>query len=117
MLVFSLAASPENYWQFSLNIDCLVQTKKTPINGPFHNGQLIVVDKLREMVRLAEGITEQETLLPEVEERAIACLKAGAADWVATHRLAQLAPIAERALADARGTCNAWTSTRKPSRR
>ena len=40
-----------------------------------HNGQLIVVDKLREMVRLAEGITEQETLLPEVEERAIACLE------------------------------------------
>lgn len=40
-----------------------------------HDGQLIVVDKLREMVRLAEGITEQEDLLPEVEARAIECLE------------------------------------------
>ena len=40
-----------------------------------NNGQLMVIDKLREMVRLAEGITPEETLLPNVAQRAIACLE------------------------------------------
>ncbi len=39
-----------------------------------HDGQLIVMDKLREMVRLAEGITPEGGLEPEVAQRAIACL-------------------------------------------
>ncbi len=40
-----------------------------------HNGQLVVVDKLREMVRLADGITEDKNLLPHVAERALVCLE------------------------------------------
>lgn len=40
-----------------------------------HNGQLVVIDKLREMVRLAEGITPEGGLLPHVAQRAIECLE------------------------------------------
>ena len=37
-------------------------------------GQLRTVDRLREMVRLAEGLDAQRGLTPEVRERALACL-------------------------------------------
>lgn len=40
-----------------------------------NNGQLMVIDKLREMVRLADGITAEKTLLPDVAQRALACLE------------------------------------------
>ncbi|MCF6230516.1 MAG: exopolyphosphatase, partial [Gammaproteobacteria bacterium] len=40
-----------------------------------HNGQLIVIDKLREMVRLAEGISCEGELRADVAQRAIDCLK------------------------------------------
>ncbi len=40
-----------------------------------HQGQLVVVDKLREMVRLGEGITAEGELKPPVAQRAIDCLE------------------------------------------
>ena len=38
------------------------------------NGRLQVVDKLKEMVRLADGLTPDNKLTPEASERALACL-------------------------------------------
>lgn len=38
------------------------------------DGQLVIIDRLREMVRLGEGLTEAGTLAPRVAARAIACL-------------------------------------------
>jgi len=38
------------------------------------NDQLIVVDRIREMVRLAAGINKKKILSEEVQERALACL-------------------------------------------
>jgi exopolyphosphatase/guanosine-5'-triphosphate,3'-diphosphate pyrophosphatase len=40
-----------------------------------HNGDLQVIDKLREMVRLGEGLTPEKNLDPMVAERALACLE------------------------------------------
>lgn len=39
-----------------------------------HDGQLIVVDRLREMVRLAGGIDDEKNLSPEAQQRALDCL-------------------------------------------
>jgi len=39
------------------------------------DGQLQVIDRLKEMVRLGEGLTEEKSLRPEVAERALACLE------------------------------------------
>jgi exopolyphosphatase/guanosine-5'-triphosphate,3'-diphosphate pyrophosphatase len=39
------------------------------------DGQIQVIDRLKEMVRLGEGLTEEKTLQPEVAERALACLE------------------------------------------
>lgn len=39
------------------------------------DGQIHVIDRLREMVRLGEGLTEDKRLIPEVGERALACLE------------------------------------------
>ncbi len=39
------------------------------------DGELQVIDRLREMVRLGEGLTEDKRLRPEVGERALACLE------------------------------------------
>ncbi len=39
------------------------------------DGQLQVVDKLREMVRLAAGLDEQKNLSEEAQQRALACLE------------------------------------------
>jgi exopolyphosphatase/guanosine-5'-triphosphate,3'-diphosphate pyrophosphatase len=38
-------------------------------------GHLQVVDRLKEMVRLGEGLNDDKSLVPEVEARAIACLE------------------------------------------
>jgi exopolyphosphatase/guanosine-5'-triphosphate,3'-diphosphate pyrophosphatase len=38
-------------------------------------GTLQVIDRYKEMVRLGEGLTEERLLLPEVAERALACLE------------------------------------------
>ena len=38
------------------------------------DGNLQVIDRLKEMVRLGEGLTEDKRLSPEVVERALACL-------------------------------------------
>jgi len=38
-------------------------------------GTLQVIDRYKEMVRLGEGLTEDKQLLPEVAERALACLE------------------------------------------
>ena len=38
------------------------------------NDQLIVVDRIKEMVRLAAGINKKKILSEEVQERALACL-------------------------------------------
>lgn len=38
-------------------------------------GTLQVIDRYKEMVRLGEGLTEDKDLLPEVSERALACLE------------------------------------------
>ena len=42
--------------------------------GREKNGQLVILDRLREMVRLAEGLDEFGNLDPEVEQRALDCL-------------------------------------------
>ncbi len=39
-----------------------------------HNGQIIVIDRLREMVRLADGIDDNKHLSSKVQERALECL-------------------------------------------
>ncbi|WP_455198734.1 exopolyphosphatase, partial [Kaarinaea lacus] len=41
----------------------------------FNNGELIVEDRLREMVRLGAGLDETRRLTPEIQERALACLE------------------------------------------
>jgi len=38
-------------------------------------GQLIIIDRIREMVRLAEGLDEQKNLSAPVEQRALDCLQ------------------------------------------
>ncbi|MGA7983054.1 MAG: exopolyphosphatase [Chromatiaceae bacterium] len=40
-----------------------------------HDGHLQVIDRIKEMVRLGEGLTEDGDLIPEVAERALACLE------------------------------------------
>jgi exopolyphosphatase/guanosine-5'-triphosphate,3'-diphosphate pyrophosphatase len=39
------------------------------------HGQLVIVDRLREMVRLADGLTDDGGLDPVVQRRALACLE------------------------------------------
>jgi len=39
------------------------------------DGHVQITDRLKEMVRLAEGLTEERLLKPEVAERALACLE------------------------------------------
>ncbi len=39
-----------------------------------HNGEVRVVDRLREMVRLGGGFDKQRRIIPEAEQRALACL-------------------------------------------
>ncbi len=39
-----------------------------------HNGEVRVVDRLREMVRLGGGFDEQRHITPEAQQRAVACL-------------------------------------------
>jgi exopolyphosphatase/guanosine-5'-triphosphate,3'-diphosphate pyrophosphatase len=39
------------------------------------DGDLKVIDRLKEMVRLGEGLTEEKCLRPEVADRALACLE------------------------------------------
>jgi len=40
-----------------------------------HHGQLLVTDRMREMVRLAAGLDERNRLKPESREHALACLR------------------------------------------
>ena len=40
-----------------------------------HQGQLVVIDKLREMVRLGEGISDDGELKASVAQRAVDCLE------------------------------------------
>jgi exopolyphosphatase/guanosine-5'-triphosphate,3'-diphosphate pyrophosphatase len=44
------------------------------IVAQIENDQIKVIDRLKESVRLGEGLTEEKTLLPHVEERALKCL-------------------------------------------
>jgi exopolyphosphatase/guanosine-5'-triphosphate,3'-diphosphate pyrophosphatase len=44
------------------------------IVGRLQNNQLQIIDRLREPVRLAEGLTKQHTLEPHVAQRALDCL-------------------------------------------
>ncbi len=44
------------------------------IVAEFRAGELIVVDKLREMIRLGAGLTPQRHLSPDAQNRALACL-------------------------------------------
>jgi len=39
-----------------------------------HNGEVRVIDRLREMVRLGDGFDTQRRIVPEAEQRALACL-------------------------------------------
>ncbi|HXC58720.1 MAG TPA: exopolyphosphatase, partial [Steroidobacteraceae bacterium] len=41
----------------------------------YNNGQLVVIDRLREMVQLASGLDDEGRLDKEVAARALACLK------------------------------------------
>jgi len=45
------------------------------IVGRLQNDQLQIIDRLREPVRLAEGLTRQHTLEPHVAQRALDCLQ------------------------------------------
>jgi len=45
------------------------------IIGQIDNGQLQIVDRLKEMVRLGEGLDPERHIKPDVEERALACLR------------------------------------------
>jgi exopolyphosphatase/guanosine-5'-triphosphate,3'-diphosphate pyrophosphatase len=45
------------------------------IVGRLQNGQLQLIDRLREPVRLAEGLTDNHKLRPDVAERALQCLQ------------------------------------------
>ena len=44
------------------------------IVGKQEAGQIIILDKLREMVRLASGLDEKKNITPEMMEKALACL-------------------------------------------
>lgn len=44
------------------------------IVAEFRAGELIVIDRLREMIRLGAGLTAQRQLSPESQQRALACL-------------------------------------------
>jgi len=44
------------------------------IVAEFRSGELIIVDKLREMIRLGAGLTPQRHLSPEAQNRALVCL-------------------------------------------
>jgi exopolyphosphatase/guanosine-5'-triphosphate,3'-diphosphate pyrophosphatase len=44
------------------------------IVGQHKAGQIIILDKLREMVRLASGLDEQKNITPEVMQKALDCL-------------------------------------------
>ena len=44
------------------------------IVGELRHGQLTIIDRLRETVRLAEGLSDDGTLSPAARERSIACL-------------------------------------------
>ena len=41
----------------------------------YSHGQLVIIDRLREMVRLASGVEENGEIDPAVAERAISCLQ------------------------------------------
>lgn len=66
------------------------------------NGDLQVIDRIKEMVRLGEGLTADKQLLPEVADRALACLDRfgqrlrvmppGSVRAVGTNTLRQLRP-------------------------
>ena len=67
-----------------------------------HDGHMQVIDRLKESVRLGEGLTENKFLEPEVAERALACLDRfghrlrdfplGSVRAVGTNTLRQLRP-------------------------
>jgi len=69
------------------------------------DGHMQIVDRLKEPVRLGEGLTEDRRLLPEVAERALACLgrfgqrlrefPLGSVQAVGTNTLRQLRPATE----------------------
>lgn len=44
------------------------------IVGKQDSGQIIILDKIREMVRLASGLDKQKNINPEMMEKALACL-------------------------------------------
>jgi len=44
------------------------------IVGKHESGQIIVLDKLREMIRLASGLDEQKNITPEMMQKALDCL-------------------------------------------
>ncbi len=68
-------------------------------------GHVQVIDRLKEMVRLGEGLTPEKTLRPEVEARALACLERfgqrlrnlppGSVRAVGTNTLRQIRPDCE----------------------
>jgi exopolyphosphatase/guanosine-5'-triphosphate,3'-diphosphate pyrophosphatase len=62
------------------------------IVGQIDNGQLQIVDRMKEMVRLGEGLDQNRRIRPEVAERALACLRRFG------ERLADLPPQSVRAV-------------------
>ncbi len=65
----SLAAEPEILAAVDLGSNSFHM-----VVARFHHGQLTVVDRLREMVRLAAGLDENDQLNADSRERALACL-------------------------------------------
>ncbi len=91
------AAPPETLAAIDLGSNSFHMIVARPLEGDFQ-----VIDRLKEMVRLAEGLTADEDLTPEVAARALACLERfgqrlrgmppGSVRAVGTNTLRQLRP-------------------------
>ncbi len=88
---------PETLAAIDLGSNSFHMIVARPLEGDFQ-----VIDRLKEMVRLAEGLTEDKDLRPEVAARALACLERfgqrlrvmppGDVRAVGTNTLRQLSP-------------------------
>ena len=65
---------PKKSYDFAAAID-LGSNSFHMIVARMQNGQPVIIDRLREMVRLADGMDHDGTLLPQPQKRALECLK------------------------------------------
>lgn len=67
-------ATPSSVAEFAAAID-LGSNSFHMVVGRLENGQLHIVDRLRERVRFASGLDENRNITPEARARALACLE------------------------------------------